>query len=33
MKNHAAAIRGRAKMSGREAQKCRRLQFGKPFSN
>jgi hypothetical protein len=32
MKNHATTARRRAKMTGREAQKCRRLQFGKRLS-
>ena len=32
MKNHAPTARRRAKMTDREAQKCRRLQFGKLLS-
>jgi len=33
MKNHAATARRRAKMTDSEAQRRRRLQFGKRFSH
>jgi hypothetical protein len=32
MKKYAATARHRAKMSGRKAQKCLGIQFGKRFS-